>query len=218
MPSIDVYVDALLTGNSTPLTRPTTTLAAQQGVVVKKLSNAFNNDGCIVRRVFAIWNKGTENDGTIYRVFRQLPGNLIPLSIIYAGSAIAGLTSVSCGLYKTGQVIPGGSIGAAATAGVTAVVSGFTPANGAACFANSVSLAAGFANFRPSVGQDLMTAINTTFSQNPIVLGATLQTRLFEYAGDSVANRQGRYDLALTLNTGGVNPGAMGVMMEYVIG
>src|ERR1019366_4938253 len=96
---LDVDVNPDLTGNSTPYTRPTTSMDLQQGKVSKKLTNAFNADGTIVRRAYALWQKGTETDTTVYRVFKGIPADIIPIRILYAGAAIAGLTSVACGLW-----------------------------------------------------------------------------------------------------------------------
>ena len=126
MTALDVYVNPLLTGNTAPYTRPATLLSLQQGTVTKKQSNPFNAEGCIVRRAYQVWNKGTETDHTIYRVFKDLPGNIIPIRILYAGTAIAGLSSVACGLYKTGLVIPGGPIGTVQTAGSAFAIAGYT--------------------------------------------------------------------------------------------
>lgn len=196
--ALNLYTDAKLTGNITPAATATT-LGAAQGVVTKKLSNAFNNDGVIQRVLFANWVKGTESDGTIYRFFRGLPGNLIPLSIRIAGAAIAGLTSVKIGLLIPGQVVPGGDI-----------VGGVVTAGSDACFATALDIHAGAVNFNQATAFDGMTIINASYTN--------IQKTLNEYAGLAITTRQGSYDMAMTCTTAGTNSGAIGVLMHYVMG
>lgn len=196
--AIDVYTDALLTGNITPITTATS-LDAAQGVVTKKLSNSFNNDGSIIRVAYAQWCKGTESDGTIYRFFRQLPGNLIPLSIRIAGAALAGCTSVKVGLLRSGQVIPGGPIGG-----------GVFAAGSDAVFATGLDIHLGAINFNQATAFDGMGVVNASYTN--------IQKRLFEYAGETILTRQNIFDMAMTLTTGGTATGLIGVKMEYIIG
>lgn len=206
--AIDIYVNAALNGQSVTagtyggILAPGTGTA---GTFTKKLANKVQQCGSSVFRAVEVWSKGSESDGTIYRIFKALPGNLIPINIFICCSAINGLSSVKIGLLKTGQIIPGGPI----STGVTATGSD-------AVFATGLDISAGAVNFKSGTAFNGMTAVQDTAAHT---LAACL-TRLFEFAGDTIKNRGPAfmYDLAMTCTTAGTNTGTIGVVMDYMMG
>lgn len=199
MASIDIYVNPWQTGQNIVANSlgGLSQGSGSQGTNMPKLSHAAWDQGATVRRLYATWSKGTEASGTIYRIFRSLSGSIIPLSIRLACSAITGLSSVSCGLYKSGQIIPGGPVGTAAI--------------NSACFASAVNVAAGAATLKEATAFDML-ALGGLANPN------NLHTRLFEYAGMTVYNNIDKFDLALTLNTDAGNTGWMAVLFEFIQG
>lgn len=75
--------------------------------------------GVKTRKIYFTVTKGTETDGTIYRVIKGLDPNAVVVSIKLFSSGISGFTSLTIGLYKMG-------IG--------------RPAKAAACYATGVDL------------------------------------------------------------------------------
>lgn len=67
-----------------------------------KQAPSFIAGGCRLNALYTTHTKGTESDGTIIRLFRKLDPNIIPIKLLLAGDAIAGLTVVTIGLYLSG--------------------------------------------------------------------------------------------------------------------
>lgn len=168
--AIEVYIDPQYTGN--PI----------------QLSNAFNSTGVAKHALYATWAKGTESDGTIYRIFKGLSGNIVPLQIGIYTSGIAGFTSAKLGLLNVG------------------LQKGVVTAGSDACFmAAGQSLAAATVTWGTPING--LTALSALL----------IQQTLFAYAGNTILNRQGAYDLALTGVTAGTATGNLAVYMEYVL-
>ena len=140
---------------------------------------------------YATFSKGTESDGTKYRIFKQLDPNLIPLQIWLASDAISGLTSVDCGLYVSG-------IGGAAKSDN--------------CFASAVDIHAGAATFFGSTPFNMLGAISH------YNLYKRLFEYAGDVLDQPQPLRQGGYDLVLTCDTAGTNTGKISVLAQFAIG
>lgn len=128
-----------------------------------KLIPAINSaDGSKLKVLTATYAKtAADNDTSILRLWKSVDPNLIPIYGGYAGAAIAGLTSVSLGVYRAG--------GAALAA---------------ACFMSAVNLAAGFASTNPKTAQDTLTAVALADQGQKRVFefaGHNINTRQGEY-------------------------------------
>lgn len=84
MAVVDKYVSDLITGN-----------------VVDKLLQAINAHGAHVHAVFATEELAAgDDDGSVYRFFKNVDPNLIPLAILVGCDAITGGTDFDFGIYK----------------------------------------------------------------------------------------------------------------------
>lgn len=72
-------------------------------LVAGKLAQALKSGGAEVFAMVATLEvAAADDDGSVYRLFKNLPGNLVPLKIEIANDAITGGTDYELGLYETG--------------------------------------------------------------------------------------------------------------------
>lgn len=153
------------------------------------LQSALENGGAPVGALFATFEvAAADSDGSVYRVFKGLPANLIPLDIKIACDAITAGTVWDVGLYDTdlGAVID------------------------ADCFAANLDLssAADFGNPTALDGMDAV-AIENYNKRLFEHAGHTVEANTRRGKG---------YDLALTADTVGSAAGTISVLMYYAMG
>lgn len=166
-----------------------TFLDATSGKLIK-LDNTIAEQGSrmfILQSLFAC--AATDNDGSIYRVFANVPPTYVPIWGTLAGSAMAGFTSASLGLY-----LPNGGV-----------------AKAAACFMSAVSIAAGKASAAPGVGFDAFSAIG--FAATPMY-----GQKLIDLAGDTISNPPKSYDICLLATTRGAVAGTLLLTLVFAQG
>lgn len=169
--AIDTYVESELVGSP------------------REFSNAFNCDGTVIKCVYVKWTKGTESDGTIYRLFKSMPANIIPLQILFAGAANAGLTEVDLGLYEE----RGGPV----------IIKD--------CLADGINVAAGAANFKEATAFDLLSAKAGYANLQKRLFEYA--------GHDLTTPPRGGYDIALTCNVAGATGSTVhAVRMIYAQG
>ena len=152
------------------------------------LLSALENGGAPVGALFATFEvAAADSDGSVYRVFKGLPMNLVPLDIKIASDGITGGTAYDVGLYDTdlGAVID------------------------ADCFAANLDLssAADFGNPTAIDGMDAV-AIESYNKRLFEHAGHTIEGRTARHKG---------YDLALTGDTVGTGAGTVSVLMLYAL-
>lgn len=130
----------------------------------------------------------SDEDGSVYRVAKNVPADLIPTRFDILSDAIADATDWELGLYETTQ--EDGLDGVAIDIDV---------------FLGSTDINAGNAR-----GSELngLTAV-------PI---EDVQKRIYEHAGDTLSTRKLGYDIAFTANTVGSAVGTISIIMDFVQG
>lgn len=182
-------VDVNIVANPVPLTGlpPTDQSLHNMGV------NSFTRGSVSYRAISTVTIGATDNNTSIYRVFQNVPGRLVPLNIQIGNTAMAGTTSMSLGIYLSTSTGTGGV------------------AKAANALANAFSVAAAHASLSELTALDGMTAVL------PATIGPTLGC-IAVLAGDTLATAPGLgYDIALTMNTTGGVGGTITVCMEYYL-
>lgn len=96
-----------------------------------KLAKAAHNGGAeVFCMVEAFEVAAADDDGSVYRVFKNLPGNLIPIKIELSSDSITAGTDYELGLYETG--VAGAAKDIDCLMGTTDLSSGQTATNGLA--------------------------------------------------------------------------------------
>lgn len=155
-----------------------------------KMDNSLSEQGSqlfICQSFFA--TLGTDGDGSIYRIFANVPANYVPLWGTIANDAMAGFTSASLGLY-----LP--NLGAVKSAN---------------CFMSAISMAAATTSTSPKTAIDAlqsMTIANTTKKLFQLA-GDTLSIS----GGTPPA-----YDIGLLATTRGSVAGNVAVTMVFARG
>lgn len=131
-----------------------------------------------------------DSDGSVYRLFKSLPGNLIPLQIIVTNDAITSGTDYDLGFYETTvEGVDGAVIDKDA-------------------LADGVDMSSARAE---GSGVTLLSATATI----PL---ASAQKKIFELCGHTLATKKQGYDLALTANTVGSAAGSIVVKALFIQG
>jgi len=151
-------------------------------VAAGKLAAAAFVSGAQVIGVVAIAAiAAADSDGSIYRLFKGLSGDLIPLQIILTNDAITAGTDYDLGFYE------------ASRDGVT----------GAVIDKDALMDGTDFSSARAEgSGVSGLTATATI----PL---ASAQKKLYEIAGHTISTRKKEYDIALTANTVGSAAGSI---------
>lgn len=158
---------------------------------VDKLLKALNSaGGAGIRAAFATFEvAAADSDGSVYRIFKDVDCNVIPLLVLIGNDAITAGNDWDLGIYKPGLgvvvdkdlLLDGGDLSSAHALSSAAALSGLS----------AVDLAA--------VGKSLRELADGTVDNQDI--GAILS-----------------YDVALTANTVGSAAGTVSVLMIYAIG
>lgn len=147
---------------------------------------------------------GADSVSSVYRMFKNLDANFVPVAILIAATAMTSL-AVSVGLYRPNLSL------------ITAPASG-----GASIFLAATSIAAGAASLSEKTAFDGMAtywAATGTFTN--------MDQRLFEIAGDSLVASTGtapnagnprQYDLCLTVTTTTGVAGVIGMVLKGYMG
>jgi len=146
----------------------------------------------------------TDTAGSVYRMFKNLDANFVPLAILLGCSAMTALT-VSVGLYRPNLSLT------------------MAPAStGSAIFLATTSIAAGFASMSEKTALDCMSTYWASAGKFTLI-----DQRLFEIAGDSLVSASGtpptagtprQYDLCLTVGTAGTLAGNIGMILKGYMG
>ena len=144
----------------------------------KAANSAQFNGANIVAFSTLVTIASTDNNGSIYRLAKALPADLIPFQILIANDAQTGTTSVDLGLYRVTTPL----------------------ANGAVIDKDIFMAAQSMASARAIGGE--VNGLGNLIANSGITF---TNKRLWELAGDTISNKAEGYDLALTGNTlGGV--------------
>lgn len=135
--------------------------------------------------------------GSVYRFFKGVSGNLIPINIkIYVDDALTDENDADIGLYE--QTPPGGPDGAVIDANVFADSLDIIPAGGA-------------------LRGTLAGATETPADGMASVDIANLTKKIYEHAGHTVKTAKEGYDICLTANTGITTTGGTVTMIAYFL-
>lgn len=152
-----------------------------------KMDNSLMEQGSqyfILQSLFAA--TAGDSDGSIYRVFANVPAHYVPIWGTIANDAMAGFTSASLGLY-----LP--SLGAVKSAN---------------CFMSAISMAAATTSANPKTAIDAF--------QSMTIANAT--KKLWQLAGDTLANPVPAYDIGLLATTRGAAGGNVLMTLAFARG
>lgn len=131
-----------------------------------------------------------DDDGSIYRLFKSLPGSLIPLQILITNDALTSGTDYDLGFYEP------------SVDGVTGAVIDKDALMDGTSMSSARAEGAGVSG---------LTATATI----PL---ASAQKKIFELCGHTDATKKSGYDLALTANTVGSSAGSIVVKALFIQG
>lgn len=129
-----------------------------------------------------------DDNASVFRIFRNLDGNIRPIMILVANDAITAGTDYDMGIYNTG--IGGAVIGA------TDLLNG-----------TAMDLSAAHASINPGTALNAMAAVAIE----------NIGKKLFELASHTEVTKKKGYDLALTANTCGTAAGTITVALVYTV-
>jgi len=133
----------------------------------------------------------SDSAASVYRIFKNLNANIIPLRIMVANTAMAGTTSVNLGLYlpNFGAIVGTGSQ-----------------------FLSAATLATARASLNPQIALDGMTqvSINLYYQRLFEIAGET------ETAPTIATTRVDAFDLCMTMNVTGGVLGTVSILMDFV--
>lgn len=163
------------------------------GLIGQNVLNSFRGGGG--ERVLSIFETftiaATDNSLSIYRVFKNLNANIIPLRIMLANTAMVGSSAFNLGLY-----LP--NYGAAVGTG-----NQFTAAG---------TLVTARASMNPQIALDGMSAVNiNSYYQRLFEIAGETET-----APLISTTRVDAFDLCLGLTTSGLVVGTVSVLMDFV--
>jgi hypothetical protein len=161
----------------------------------KIINAALVNGARVVGMVATEETAAADDDGSIYRFFKGVSGNLIPIEIFVYCDAITSGTDYDLGLYN--QTSPGGTDGTVIDADV--FMDGQT-------LATAISRGGGTANQNEAV--DGLAAVDI----------ADLQQKIYEHAGHTVNTAKQGYDICLTANTVGSAAGTITIIAIFIEG
>jgi hypothetical protein len=171
---------------------PNVTNDAISGIINPSM-NAFRGGGGVscqsIYETFSI--AAADSSNSIYRVFKNLNANIIPIRIMVSCSAITGSTSAKLGLYlpNYGAIVGTGSQ-----------------------FMSAQTLAAAVTSLNPKTAIDGMANASVlTYYQRLYEYGGYT-----ELAPTIATTRPDAFDLALTLVTAGGTLGTVQVLMDFV--
>lgn len=129
-----------------------------------------------------------DDDGSIYRVFRNLDGNIRPICILVSNDAITGGTDFDVSVYKAGI---GGAV-----QGATDLLNG-----------TAISLASARAALIQGTSANGLAALAIE----------NIGKKLFELVSHTEATKLPAYDIALTANTVGTAAGTVTMALFYTV-
>lgn len=129
-----------------------------------------------------------DTDASIYRMFKDVPSNFIPLIALIANDAITAGSDYDLGLYDSESL--GGAV----------VVKD--------CFLNGGDLSVAHASLCPGTALNALSAAAID----------AMNKKLWEYASDTIITRRPSFDIALTANTVGTAAGTITVLIIGVKG
>lgn len=174
MAVVDLYVD-------------TTKFTAN---AVQKLQSMSNTGTEFVHMFMTFAVDPTDSATSVYRLFKELDPNLIPVEFCLASAALTGGTSYSLGLYRTSSP---GNAGAVLSANV---------------FMNAQTLITAITSLNPKVAIDALANVGI----------ANMGRKLYEHAGHTVKTRLTGYDLCLTANTPSTVAGSVSIACKFMQG
>jgi len=157
----------------------------------KKGNAAFVHGAAVVEMVTTFEVAAADDNASIYRLFKNVNPDLIPVEIEIMNDAITGGTDWDLGLYESlsDDGVGGGVIDADA-------------------FVDGADLSSGNARTAPLSGM----------SASPVAL-ENVKKRIYEIAGDAQEDKRARgYDIALTANVVGTAAGTITVIARFVQG
>jgi hypothetical protein len=182
------------------------------GITLANRSRNIRN-GTPIKTAVAFYNDaGTDSVNSVYRFFKNLDGNVVPLKIIVMKTAAQTSHAVSIGLYRPNLSL------------TTAPASG-----GQAVFLSATSVASAKVSFSEGTAYDGMVTYwsnlaSATTNPTPATYG---DQRLFEIAGDSLVDsgtaapylgNPRQYDLCMKVTTATSVAGIIGMMLVYYDG
>jgi hypothetical protein len=129
-----------------------------------------------------------DDNGSIYRMFKDVPSNFIPLLAVIANDAITAGSDYDLGLYDSAE--RGGAV----------VVKD--------CFLNGGDLSVAHASLCPGTALNALSAADI----------AAMNKKLWEYASDTIITRRPSFDIALTGNVVGTAAGTITVLLIGIKG
>ena len=163
-----------------------------------KIINAALVNGASLVGMVATEEIAADGDGSIYRFFKGVSGNLIPVYLnIYVDDAVTEAVYTDVGLYE--QTPPNGSDGAVIDADA---------------FADSLDLATAGGALRGGVDGVTETPADGMASVDI----ANLTKKIYEHAGHTVNTAKEGYDICLTTNTDAGTGGTVTMIGLFIQG
>jgi len=163
-----------------------------------KIANAAFVNGARVIGMVGTEEIAADGDGSVYRFFKGVSGNLIPITMkVYVDDAVTLAIDSDIGLYE--QTPFNGDDGAVIDADI---------------FADSLDLA-------PSGGALPGTVAGVTETPADGLCSVDIADRnkkIYEHAGHTVADAKAGYDICLTTNTDAGTGGTVTIVAEFIEG
>ena len=156
-------------------------------IAANKIANAALVNGARVVGMVATEELAAgDSAGSVYRFFKGVSGNLIPIDIqVFVDDELTEENDADIGLYK--QTPPNGDDGAVISANVFADSLDLIPIGGAIRGAADVG--------------DVVEAKEAIDGMKSVDI-ADMTKKIYEHAGDTVSTAEQGYDICLTANTG----------------
>lgn len=156
-----------------------------------KITNpAFTHGAQVFAAVAIAAVAAADDNGSVYRLFKNVDPDLIPLQIIITNSAITAGTDYDLGLYETLTDGQGGTV------------------IDKDCFVDGADLSSAHAEGSGISGLTATATIALTDAQK----------KIYEIAGHTLTTRKRGYDIALTGNTVGTAAGTVVVKALFIQG